>query len=415
MFGRLFDLSPAEARARADELLERFDLADAADRPARTYSGGMRRRLDLASSLLTGRAILFLDEPTTGLDPRSRNADLGDRARARPRGNDAAAHDPVPRGGRRARRPDRGHRPRQGDRRGHGQRAQGPGRRAAARGRARQRRPARQARRALAAIGCGDPEPERAAGPAHAAGAAGRPGDDRGRSLGAAPGRDRGQRPRPAPPDARRRLPAAHRRAAERERRRAEVDQRRPRARPPAGGRGRACAPERHGASRLRAPVAGSGCASPPTRRRRRHRAQPAPLRPPAAAADLLDHPADHVRAAVRLRVRRRDQGLAARAASPTSTSCCRASSSSPSPSGPRRRRSASSEDLERGVVDRFRSMPMARSAVLVGRTIADLVRNIADHRPDDRRRLHHRLPLPGRASPRRSRAIAVVAPSAWP
>ncbi|MEA2471418.1 MAG: type transport system ATP-binding protein, partial [Thermoleophilaceae bacterium] len=73
MFGRLFDLSPAEAKARAEELLERFDLADAADRPARTYSGGMRRRLDLASSLLTRPRILFLDEPTTGLDPRSRN------------------------------------------------------------------------------------------------------------------------------------------------------------------------------------------------------------------------------------------------------------------------------------------------------------------------------------------------------
>jgi ABC-2 type transport system ATP-binding protein len=73
MFGRLFDLSPAEARQRADELLERFDLADAGDRPARTYSGGMRRRLDLASSLVTRPRILFLDEPTTGLDPRSRN------------------------------------------------------------------------------------------------------------------------------------------------------------------------------------------------------------------------------------------------------------------------------------------------------------------------------------------------------
>jgi ABC transporter DrrB family efflux protein len=72
MFGRLFDLSAAEARARADELLERFELADAADRPARTYSGGMRRRLDLASSLLTRPRVLFLDEPTTGLDPRSR-------------------------------------------------------------------------------------------------------------------------------------------------------------------------------------------------------------------------------------------------------------------------------------------------------------------------------------------------------
>ena len=73
MFGRLFDLSTAEARRRATELLERFDLADAADRPARTYSGGMRRRLDLASSLLTSPRVLFLDEPTTGLDPRSRN------------------------------------------------------------------------------------------------------------------------------------------------------------------------------------------------------------------------------------------------------------------------------------------------------------------------------------------------------
>jgi ABC transporter DrrB family efflux protein len=73
MFGRLFDLPRDEARRRTAELLERFDLADAADRPARTYSGGMRRRLDLASSLLTRPRILFLDEPTTGLDPRSRN------------------------------------------------------------------------------------------------------------------------------------------------------------------------------------------------------------------------------------------------------------------------------------------------------------------------------------------------------
>jgi ABC transporter DrrB family efflux protein len=73
MFGRLFKLSGEDARRRAGELLERFDLAQAADRPARTYSGGMRRRLDIASSLLTRPRVLFLDEPTTGLDPRSRN------------------------------------------------------------------------------------------------------------------------------------------------------------------------------------------------------------------------------------------------------------------------------------------------------------------------------------------------------
>jgi ABC-2 type transport system ATP-binding protein len=72
MFGRLFRLPRGEADRRADELLERFDLMDAADRQARTFSGGMRRRLDLASSLLTHPRILFLDEPTTGLDPRSR-------------------------------------------------------------------------------------------------------------------------------------------------------------------------------------------------------------------------------------------------------------------------------------------------------------------------------------------------------
>jgi len=69
MFGRLFGLSVGEARRRAAALLERFELAEAADRPAKTYSGGMRRRLDLASSLLTRPRILFLDEPTTGLDP----------------------------------------------------------------------------------------------------------------------------------------------------------------------------------------------------------------------------------------------------------------------------------------------------------------------------------------------------------
>ncbi len=72
MFGDLYHLSPAYVRQRTGELLERFDLADAADRSLRTYSGGMRRRLDLAASLIAKPSILFLDEPTTGLDPRSR-------------------------------------------------------------------------------------------------------------------------------------------------------------------------------------------------------------------------------------------------------------------------------------------------------------------------------------------------------
>jgi ABC-2 type transport system ATP-binding protein len=73
IFGRLFRLRAAAANQRADELLERFDLADAGDRLVSTYSGGMRRRLDLISSLIVSPAVLFMDEPTTGLDPRSRN------------------------------------------------------------------------------------------------------------------------------------------------------------------------------------------------------------------------------------------------------------------------------------------------------------------------------------------------------
>ncbi|MET9295985.1 ATP-binding cassette domain-containing protein [Streptomyces sp. NPDC003077] len=73
MIGRLLDLSRKEARGRADELLERFSLTEAAKRPAAKYSGGMRRRLDLAASMIGRPAVLYLDEPTTGLDPRTRN------------------------------------------------------------------------------------------------------------------------------------------------------------------------------------------------------------------------------------------------------------------------------------------------------------------------------------------------------
>lgn len=81
MFGRLHHLGARRARARADELLARFDLADTGRKPVGAYSGGMRRRLDLAASLITEPEVLFLDEPTTGLDPRGR-AEVWDSVRS---------------------------------------------------------------------------------------------------------------------------------------------------------------------------------------------------------------------------------------------------------------------------------------------------------------------------------------------
>ncbi|MBG0852885.1 ATP-binding cassette domain-containing protein [Streptomyces spinoverrucosus] len=72
MVGQLYQMSAKAAKARAGELLDQFNLADAADRPAKTYSGGMRRRLDLAAALVVSPPVMFMDEPTTGLDPRNR-------------------------------------------------------------------------------------------------------------------------------------------------------------------------------------------------------------------------------------------------------------------------------------------------------------------------------------------------------
>ncbi len=118
MIGELHHLGRRRAKARADELLEQFTLTDAADRVAKDYSGGMRRRLDLAATLVARPGILFLDEPTTGLDPRARNELWAVLDRLVAERRDDPAHDAVPRRGRppgrrhRRRRPRARHRPR---------------------------------------------------------------------------------------------------------------------------------------------------------------------------------------------------------------------------------------------------------------------------------------------------------------
>jgi ABC-2 type transport system ATP-binding protein len=94
MFGQLYHLSGTAAKQRASALLERFDLVEAASRLVRTYSGGMRRRLDLAASLIVSPPILFLDEPTTGLDPRA-PGDVGGHQRPGGPGHDGLPHDAV--------------------------------------------------------------------------------------------------------------------------------------------------------------------------------------------------------------------------------------------------------------------------------------------------------------------------------
>ena len=154
LLARLVGLSRARREARADELLAAFDLADAAAKQVKDYSGGMRRRLDIAASLVVTPGVLFLDEPTTGLDPMAREG-VWRMIRALARvGRDDPAHHAVPGGGRPARRAHRRDRPRQQDRRGHEPRAEGrdrlglPARRARRPGAARRgRAPARGAAR----------------------------------------------------------------------------------------------------------------------------------------------------------------------------------------------------------------------------------------------------------------------------
>ncbi len=138
-----------ERKPRGEELLDRVGLTEAGDRKVRTYSGGMKRRLDLALALVHQPRILFLDEPTTGLDPQSRSALCGGgrAARAR-RGRDRLPHHAVPRRGGRAREPGRDHRQGHDRRGGNPCRAEGDDRPAERRGRAGDpRRRRRRARR----------------------------------------------------------------------------------------------------------------------------------------------------------------------------------------------------------------------------------------------------------------------------
>src|SRR5687767_8862051 len=124
MHGRLFGLSAAEAKERAQQLLALVELEDAADRVLKGYSGGMQRRLDLAAALVHEPEVLFLDEPTTGLDPVSRLTVWDELPDQRPR-DDGVPHHAVPRGGRPALRSPGDHRQRRDRPRGHARQAQG--------------------------------------------------------------------------------------------------------------------------------------------------------------------------------------------------------------------------------------------------------------------------------------------------
>ena len=152
MIGELHQLGRGEAKTRAVELLEQFDLTDAAEQVTSGYSGGMRRRLDLAATLVARPQVLFLDEPTTGLDPRARNELWIVLDTLVGQGHDAAAHHAVPRRGRPPRRRHPGRRPRQGHRPRRRPQPQAPGRRRQhRRDRRRPRRPGPHRRAARAA------------------------------------------------------------------------------------------------------------------------------------------------------------------------------------------------------------------------------------------------------------------------
>ena len=211
MVGRLHHLSKRAARARADELLERFDLADAGDRLVKTFSGGMRRRLDLAASLVAVPRGAVPRRAHHRARPAQPQRPLGDAARPRARRHHDHPHHPVPRGGRPARRRDRRPRPRAHRRARHARRAEGADRQRSHRGDAcraaelacrrrrdaslASRRPSRRSTstRLIVAVPVVDGHP------AHR------------RRARARRRRHRRRRPQPARGDARRRLPHAHR------------------------------------------------------------------------------------------------------------------------------------------------------------------------------------------------------------
>ena len=141
LVGLFYHLSKTERRRRAQDVLERFTLTDAAEKLVKTYSGGMRRRLDVGASLIGRPRVLFLDEPTTGLDPRTRNDVWQLRRGSGRRRHDGVADDPVHGGGGAPRPPHR--RDRRRARRGAGdrRRAQGRPRRRRARGARAKREP----------------------------------------------------------------------------------------------------------------------------------------------------------------------------------------------------------------------------------------------------------------------------------
>ena len=149
MIGRLYHLPRREARRRGDELLERLGLTDAADRLVRTYSGGMRRRLDLAAGLVAAPPVLFLDEPTTGLDPQGRNELWAVLRELVSDGTTLVLTTQYLEEADRLADYDRRARPGPGRRRGHPGRAEAAGRRRARRG---DRRPAADVARAAAAL-----------------------------------------------------------------------------------------------------------------------------------------------------------------------------------------------------------------------------------------------------------------------